>query len=303
MENQVKTVVCPNCGASAHNLRNCEFCGSFLVQRAAEGKDLKDYVAKAASYPIDGLIKVIKQYSEILQSESQLTEVWLDFTDNTLPHIAPSRGRKENGEMVGEEGIEIVIEDSPDYNASLQEQVRLFKNSEAFPVFAKEIVPFTTYDRQGNVVGGGEAASYTAEFGYDYEGAARVVYQLLESSHVNISEITPRIYSSDNDYILFNSRGEIIEREGDGDTLFHGVGEVEEKYLKNKKQQQAAAEEQAEKNKTKGWILTAVCLVGGILMVALDEDSTVWGIILIILGILIPIVGLDRLNALFGQKE
>lgn len=205
--------------------------------------------------------------------------------------------------MVGEEGFEIVIEDSGSYDASKQEQVRLFKNSEAFPVFAKEKVHFTTYDRQGNEVGGGEAPRFTAEFGYDYEGAARVVYQLLESSHVNISEITPRIFSSDNDYILFNSRGEIIEREGDGDTLFHGVGEVEEKYFKTNIQQQANAEEQAKKNKTKGWILAAIALVGGILMVALDEDYTVWGIILIILGILIPIVGLDRLNALFGQKE
>lgn len=32
MENQVQTIVCPNCGASATNHRNCEYCGSLLVR-------------------------------------------------------------------------------------------------------------------------------------------------------------------------------------------------------------------------------------------------------------------------------
>ena len=32
MEVQVKTAVCPNCGANATNLHNCEYCGSMLVR-------------------------------------------------------------------------------------------------------------------------------------------------------------------------------------------------------------------------------------------------------------------------------
>lgn len=32
METQIKTVVCPNCGANATNLQNCEYCGSMLVR-------------------------------------------------------------------------------------------------------------------------------------------------------------------------------------------------------------------------------------------------------------------------------
>lgn len=32
MENQIKTVVCPNCGANATNLQNCEYCNSILVR-------------------------------------------------------------------------------------------------------------------------------------------------------------------------------------------------------------------------------------------------------------------------------
>lgn len=32
MENQIKTVICPNCGANATNLQNCEYCNSILVR-------------------------------------------------------------------------------------------------------------------------------------------------------------------------------------------------------------------------------------------------------------------------------
>ena len=32
MESQIKTVVCPNCGANATNLQNCEYCNSILVR-------------------------------------------------------------------------------------------------------------------------------------------------------------------------------------------------------------------------------------------------------------------------------
>lgn len=32
MENHVQTIVCPNCGASATNHQNCEYCGSLLVR-------------------------------------------------------------------------------------------------------------------------------------------------------------------------------------------------------------------------------------------------------------------------------
>lgn len=35
MENQVTTVVCPNCGANTANILNCEYCGSMLVRYAA----------------------------------------------------------------------------------------------------------------------------------------------------------------------------------------------------------------------------------------------------------------------------
>ena len=44
MENQFRTVVCPNCGANATNFKTCEHCGSMLVQCS---------VAKAKGIEVD----------------------------------------------------------------------------------------------------------------------------------------------------------------------------------------------------------------------------------------------------------
>ena len=43
MGSDVKTVVCPSCGASSHDLHNCEYCGSLLVRFAEKGIDVSDY--------------------------------------------------------------------------------------------------------------------------------------------------------------------------------------------------------------------------------------------------------------------
>lgn len=258
MESEVKTVVCPNCGASAHNLHNCEFCGSFLVQRAAEGRDMREYVSKAKNYPIDGLKKVIRQYCEILQSEPLLTELWLDFDDNVV-EIIPSRGRNLEGYMVGEDGIEITIDEQLATDDSSKKQLRLFKNSAAFPAFKKENE--TSYSFSDGTTS--KSASYRAKFGYDYEGAARVVYQILEAYHLDMSEITPRIFK-DQDYILFNCNGDIIEREGKGESLFRGEGEWEENYFKTEVQNRQEQND-SDDFKWKNW-MTWVAVGGGILL-------------------------------------
>ena len=53
MESEVKTVVCPNCGASAHNLNNCEFCGSLLVRFTDKGIDESNY--RHESFRFEGI--------------------------------------------------------------------------------------------------------------------------------------------------------------------------------------------------------------------------------------------------------
>ena len=90
MENQgqIQSVVCPNCGANATNFRNCEYCGSALVQCSVAntkgaGVDIdyiKETLCKCNSQGIENVFKRLQRLNEYYVNagvhDSQLM-VWL----------------------------------------------------------------------------------------------------------------------------------------------------------------------------------------------------------------------------------
>lgn len=61
MENQVSTIVCPNCGASTTNGHNCDFCGSLLVRFVAENKEVDTITFGENAKEMEGLKDALKQ--------------------------------------------------------------------------------------------------------------------------------------------------------------------------------------------------------------------------------------------------
>ncbi len=84
MENTITTVVCPNCGANATNLQNCEYCNSILVRCYAakasginfEIDELKAMLNACNSEKIENTLrKFYKQYENITDG---FVNLWYD---------------------------------------------------------------------------------------------------------------------------------------------------------------------------------------------------------------------------------
>lgn len=82
MENQIKTVVCPNCGANTTNLHNCEYCGSALVQ---------SYITQASG--VDAEVEELKATLNACDPEGKIenalrkiTKLW-KFRGEGITHI------------------------------------------------------------------------------------------------------------------------------------------------------------------------------------------------------------------------
>jgi ribosomal protein L32 len=232
MDNQVQTIVCPNCGANATNHHNCEYCGSFLVQRASEGKDVSMYVQVAKKYNNQGLASAIKLYSNLLKEHP--AEKNLQFIAERKVTLIPDNFDSESDDNQPNTGFSLCLNSvGLEHNGVLGK----FRNSPLIQAFnmSNEMIweVGTGQETMGTV--------YKLDFGYDYEGASKVVLQLLELFGVNVEESTFVIYdggadfnnlvdmtglsasdleslgldSSDNDFLtdclVFNSSGVIIE--------------------------------------------------------------------------------------------
>ena len=91
MENQLQTIVCPNCGANATNHHNCEYCGSFLVQRAAQGMDVSNYVLDAARFRSSVLEAVLQKYTDFFMKYPDSGLCWeLDWNGKTVLALSPA---------------------------------------------------------------------------------------------------------------------------------------------------------------------------------------------------------------------
>lgn len=159
MENQIKTVICPNCGANATNLQNCEYCGSILVQCSA---------AKARGVDVD-----IEQLKETLNAcDSERIEIALrkicnlNYIESGFVHIL------YNNEVIAqlmynrEEGLMIYfVGDETSHN----DRKRMKKVCEFVKKFG--------YEDDGEFV---DSAQIEVYFGSDIHTASQVLYLIYD---------------------------------------------------------------------------------------------------------------------------
>lgn len=216
---EVKTVVCPHCGANTTNTVNCDYCGSLFVRFADNGIDISNtsYLSGNIAFPelisefkenlrlqkvnqTDfGVATIIKMPKLFCQEEKDATIIewenaeifvvksgrmlWLDHTQIEL-------GRLEGGICI----VVAFHDDVKSRKFKLTERHKKFKQLSSFSLFTHK--NFTSYDEDGAVTG--VADQYAIDFGQDAEGAAILVSEIMEK----VYDIKPT-----DDYGIFTGVG------------------------------------------------------------------------------------------------
>ena len=182
---ELKSYVCPNCGANTTNAQNCDYCGSFLVRFVEKGIDLSQTTYTSNSEVFPGLIEELKRNLK-LQSENPSFTVATDL-------------KKMRGNV--SEGISIVsglwwigtkqrrlciclrfdtykndaVTSFRVKNEEIETQFFKFQQLDSFPLFIAHNSQGYT-DSMSMYRNGRE---YAINFGEDAEGAARLISEIL----------------------------------------------------------------------------------------------------------------------------
>ena len=196
----------------------------------------------------EGLIKSIKRFADIFQSlpvEAQAA-LAMEITSNGKQIVLEA-----TSEHNGESGSGFC------YSKSFPEgddDFLAFRKSNVFDVCALSEIPL--YDGNGNL----EKVMnfYFIDFGYDYNGAAKVVQQLFDVFGMDINSFESQIWMESPDFSVVDTsiihadkNGDIVSYESDGINMFKNVGRA---WQQKVSEQQAVAEQQEKKSKKSRFI-------------------------------------------------
>lgn len=180
MENQVTTIVCPNCGANATNRHNCEYCGSMLVRFTDKSITCDESKYGKTAITIPGLDVALKN-NLVLQSTGAETEIAVTQITNAaggVLQIVPSKDAffgfepiNKSFEPFGDKGLILRLPfavRSTDMEAAedARNSLALFKKMDCYELFT----PVESVN----------ATNYMIDFGEDYESASRMITSILK---------------------------------------------------------------------------------------------------------------------------
>ena len=204
----VKSYVCPNCGANTTNAQNCEYCGSLLVRFVEKGVDLShtSYTNNSEVFPglIEELNRNLKLQEEnpgVLVSTELFKETDLGLDDICIMSRVMWGDDTESPEFKQETKTQLCItfdigtyteelESFKECNDEQYARLAKFRRLDSFPLFT--VHNYTDED-------GYSGREFAVNLGEDAAGAARIV-----------SEILTKVYgwSSSEAYNMFTNVGE-----------------------------------------------------------------------------------------------
>ena len=241
---ELKTYVCPNCGANTTNTQNCEYCGSLLVRFMEKGIDLShtSYTNNDAVFP--GLIEELKRNIK-LQEENPFIWVATDLfkitkvngsncneeTINIMSCVTWSDGTV-SPEFEDTDKIQLCIavgfetysdvdnKDVKHFNDEQDAQLAKFRQLDSFPLFTPHNGAYT--DEFGSARYGRD---YAINFGRDAEGAARLISEIL---------IKVKGWSPTEPFDIFTNVGDDnIGRAREDWFVTHGFGSTQQSLFNN----------------------------------------------------------------------
>ena len=226
---ELKTYVCPNCGANTTNAENCEYCGSLLVRFVEKGIDLSHTTYTSNDAVIAGLIPELKRNLQ-LQKDNPLgtviaTDIFKlndDRSQNSITILssgckmfwadgttAPFPTDKRGFRIAVDFSTYADVNSQREFNSKQDAELARFQQLDSFPLFTPHQGAYT--DFQGQARYGRE---YAIDFGEDVEGAARLISEIL---------IKVMGYSQDTVFDMFTNVGnDNIQRARNGWFAAHG---------------------------------------------------------------------------------
>lgn len=173
---EIKSVVCPNCGANATNTTNCEYCGSLLVRFVEKGIDLSQTSYLNNDDVLPGLINHLKQ-NLVLQKEGKFptTDImWSWFDEYDCISVLAQKNR-----CVWLDKTEILHDDTTEgflillsFNIEDSDEQRMESQFRKLP-------SFKLFTQHTNFLDNRTYSEYAISFGQDVEGAARIISEIL----------------------------------------------------------------------------------------------------------------------------
>ena len=170
-----KTLVCPNCGASITNYRNCEYCGSLLVRFVDNGIDLQKTVYFDNSKVFNSLFNALKLSLKMRKQGSRIVAVDVYKTPHIpICSVLQSKLCKFKDDTIiprdSDKGMFVIFS----FDFLMEENLKKFRELDCYPLFD---------ERCCNVFNGGgnrKVTEYFIDFGCDAEGAARLLSEIIE---------------------------------------------------------------------------------------------------------------------------
>ena len=195
MESHITTIVCPNCGASATNHHNCEYCGSLLVRFVTNhiAIDKDSYGDDAFVFP--GLDAALKNNIILQETSDDDMTVWTNFIVNgneidiqIVPSYNAALGLDADNPFKSAKKPSLAVKipyliNSPNEEFAIRSRhdLSVFKSMDIYPLFTEIGFQYGLY--------------YFIDFGEDVEMASRM-----------ISNILKKVYGcSNSSYIEFNT--------------------------------------------------------------------------------------------------
>lgn len=199
---ELKSYICPNCGANTTNAQNCEYCGSLLVRFVEKGIDLSatNYTSNDAVFP--GLIAELQKNLRFqdVTKEPVCTDIWTtkytkeyngayggvhrsgrcDWSDHSNMNL----NNEKKGLVVSLNFATFVESGQETFNADVMSQQKRFEQLSSASLFTKNICYYT--DPWGSKR---KAVEFAIDFGCDAEGAARLISEILNKVYeIDLSE-------------------------------------------------------------------------------------------------------------------
>lgn len=179
------TITCPNCGASTSGMYNCEYCGSFLVQKAHQGVDVADYAKVATQYATPKVLEYTQNLVLALKNnprDSVFFQIYTADGSTRIFEVGSNNDYKKDGyDRSGlSDGISVWLYPE-EYGGLMNSQLlSRLKRTQLYKIFDKYPFLFAGAKENRSVESIPEnEVFYVADFGFDAEGAALVVSQLL----------------------------------------------------------------------------------------------------------------------------
>lgn len=127
MENQVQTIVCPNCGANASNHTNCEYCGSLLVRFADKNIAFDESKYGKTAFRLPGLEEALTRNLEVQKKTNGKDRVHTFMEIPALDLNLDVTNPKAQTEVITysydlDNGKQVVFRTKPRFNVESDEQ-------------------------------------------------------------------------------------------------------------------------------------------------------------------------------------